>query len=156
MKIERALLHPVTLCSIFLLVLNDHMLKELFPGFITGKLSDVAGMIFFPIVLAAFIQMLFPKVRSFEGRIVWCSALATAIVFVGVKTVHWANELYAHVFGFTYSLVVNVETLLTDLSFGPIRKASLIMDPSDVWAVVFVFFPILLMSSQGNLSEGPV
>ena len=65
MKIERALLHPVTLCSIFLLVLNDHMLKELFPGFITGKLSDVAGMIFFPIVLAAFIQMLFPKAVSY-------------------------------------------------------------------------------------------
>ena len=34
-----------------LLGLNDHVLKGAFPGLITGKLSDFAGLVFFPLVL---------------------------------------------------------------------------------------------------------
>ncbi len=45
------LLHPVSLASMALLGLNDHVLKGLFPGLITGKLSDFAGLVFFPLVL---------------------------------------------------------------------------------------------------------
>ena len=48
-------LHPVSLGALAILALNDHWLKGagLFPGWLTGKLSDVAGMIFFPLLLTA-------------------------------------------------------------------------------------------------------
>src|SRR5690606_8292496 len=43
------LLHPAPLAAIGLLLLNDHWLKAAFPGSITGKLSDFAGLAFFPL-----------------------------------------------------------------------------------------------------------
>jgi hypothetical protein len=49
----RALAHPLTLASIALLVLNDHLLKLAYPSLLTGKLSDFAGLFFFPYLLAA-------------------------------------------------------------------------------------------------------
>jgi hypothetical protein len=47
------LLHPGALVAILVLVLNDHVLKQAFPGVVTGKLSDVAGLVFFPLALQA-------------------------------------------------------------------------------------------------------
>ncbi len=37
--------------ALVVLVVNDHMLKAAWPGFVTGKLSDVAGLILFPALL---------------------------------------------------------------------------------------------------------
>jgi hypothetical protein len=54
---EYPLLHPVPLFALATLILNDHVLKQRYPGWVTGKLSDVAGMVFFPLLLLAFIDM---------------------------------------------------------------------------------------------------
>ena len=48
------LFHPLTLLALGVLVLNDHVLKgSAAPDWLTGKLSDVAGMASFPLVLTA-------------------------------------------------------------------------------------------------------
>jgi len=49
----RCLRHPATLISISLLLFNDHVLKIAAPSPLTGKLSDFAGLFFFPFLLAA-------------------------------------------------------------------------------------------------------
>lgn len=51
---SRALIHPLLLGALALLVINDHLLKGsgLLPGAVTGKLSDVAGLLVAPAVLA--------------------------------------------------------------------------------------------------------
>jgi len=41
------LLHPAVLAAIALFVVNDHVFKPAHPGWLTGKLSDVAGLVFF-------------------------------------------------------------------------------------------------------------
>jgi hypothetical protein len=43
----RALLHPVFVSALFLLILNDHLLKAAFHNAVTGKLSDIAGVFAF-------------------------------------------------------------------------------------------------------------
>ena len=48
---------PLFLLGLFLLVLNDFVLKEAFGNLLTGKLSDFAGMFIFPLFWLA----LFPK-----------------------------------------------------------------------------------------------
>ena len=40
-----ALVHPVMVCSVALLVVNDHWLKGRGPALLTGKLSDLAGAV---------------------------------------------------------------------------------------------------------------
>ncbi|GAB1819999.1 hypothetical protein [Herbidospora sp. RD11066] len=42
---------PLTVLALVVLVVNDHLLKATFPGFVTGKLSDVAGLVLLPPLL---------------------------------------------------------------------------------------------------------
>ena len=48
----RALGSPVAACAVVVLALNDHVLKQAWPGWVTGKLSDVAGLVVAPLLLA--------------------------------------------------------------------------------------------------------
>src|SRR5688572_3196523 len=89
-----ALLHPVALASIAVLLINDHFLKAAWPGLITWKLSDFAGLVFFPPLLVASWQMLLalrgqrtaPTKRQFAVAIA-----LTAALFAGVKLDPWTN-----------------------------------------------------------------
>ena len=47
----QALLRPFVGSALAVLLVNDHLLKRRWPGLITGKLSDVAGLVFFPVLL---------------------------------------------------------------------------------------------------------
>ena len=48
------LLHPVYLVALLVLITNDHFLKIHSPGWVTGKLSDFAGLIVFSVLLSTF------------------------------------------------------------------------------------------------------
>ena len=56
---ERALLHPLWIAALVVLVLNDHLFKGsgLLPAAVTGKLSDFAGMVVAPVLLAALLRL---------------------------------------------------------------------------------------------------
>ncbi|SDZ20693.1 Catechol 2,3-dioxygenase [Amycolatopsis xylanica] len=43
--------HPLTIGATAVLLLNDHVFKQAWPGLVTGKLSDVAGLVVAPPVL---------------------------------------------------------------------------------------------------------
>jgi hypothetical protein len=47
----RALASPGFVLALVVLVLNDHVLKTAYPGWVTGKLSDVAGLVVAPLLL---------------------------------------------------------------------------------------------------------
>jgi hypothetical protein len=53
--------HPLTMFSIALLLLNDHVFKVIAPSWLTGKLSDFAGLFFFPVLVIAALSLLFGK-----------------------------------------------------------------------------------------------
>jgi hypothetical protein len=76
----RALLTPTWIGALALLVANDHWLKGsgLLPGVLTGKLSDFAGMLVAPTLLAALLG-----VRS-RGALLACH-VAVAAVFTGIQ-----------------------------------------------------------------------
>lgn len=76
----RALLHPLWIASLVALIVNDHVLKGsgLLPGVVTGKLSDFAGMIVAPALLAALVGV--------RTRDAWLrSHVAVGIVFAGIQ-----------------------------------------------------------------------
>ena len=86
---DRPLTHPIALAAIVVLIVNDHVLKSAWPGVVTGKLSDIAGMIVFPLFLSALLR----------GRALgWCIA-ATAIAFTLVKTWDPATHVYEALLG---------------------------------------------------------
>jgi hypothetical protein len=55
-------LHPLVLAAAALLVLNDWWLKpSAAPGWLTGKLSDLAGLVLAPLVLSALVGVVPPR-----------------------------------------------------------------------------------------------
>ncbi|GEM_PF-3399278 len=59
--------HPLCLAAIAGLLLNDLVLKELHPGFLTGKLSDVAWLVIAPTVCASVLVLTRLDVRRVPG-----------------------------------------------------------------------------------------
>ncbi|MFO0695137.1 MAG: hypothetical protein U0230_16370 [Polyangiales bacterium] len=96
------LFQPIPLVAIALLVLNDHVLKRAMPGLLTGKLSDFAGLAFFPLVLEALAEvvrhLLGRDARPSARRLALCTFL-TGLVFAAIKTVAWAGDVYSVALG---------------------------------------------------------
>lgn len=73
-----ALISPVWVACLLLLVVNDHVLKHLYPGALTGKLSDFAGLFIAPALLALLLG-----VRSKRGLI--ACGVAVGAVFSAIN-----------------------------------------------------------------------
>ncbi|MFU8870652.1 hypothetical protein [Micromonospora sp. SL4-19] len=56
--------HPVTVLALVVLVLNDHVLKAAQPGWLTGKLSDVAGLVLAPPLVAVLAALIVPRLPA--------------------------------------------------------------------------------------------
>lgn len=95
----RDLLHPLPLSAVALLALNDHLLKasSWAPRALTGKLSDFAGLFFFPILLVAMGRVARPTARTAPLAI--GAAALTALVFAAIKIEPHANALAARALG---------------------------------------------------------
>jgi hypothetical protein len=126
------LLYPLSLMSVAVLLLNDHVLKAAAPGVITGKLSDVAGLVFFPLLLVSVLEIVALRRRwqPSRGPMVLWSIAATAVVFILVKTTATGASVYAWTLGVAQWLV----------SLGPLVGRSpepvvVVADPTDLLAV---------------------
>lgn len=75
------LAHPLTVVALAVLLLNDHVLKAAYPGWLTGKLSDVAGLLVAPPLVAL---LLSATGRGFRATAVVAVAL-TGTLFTLVK-----------------------------------------------------------------------
>lgn len=91
------LLGTVPLTAIGVLLLNDHVLKAAWPGFVTGKVSDIAGLVFFPFLLVGLWQLLAPRLGRGHAsglRAPVIAIAATGVVFTLVKVAPLAGEVY--------------------------------------------------------------
>jgi hypothetical protein len=96
------LLHPIALGSLALLVLNDQLLKAAAPGWWTGKLSDVAGLVLFPVFLVAAWELLqVARRRPWHpsDRVAAVAAGATAAVFTLVELLPAGDAAYERALG---------------------------------------------------------
>jgi len=115
----RALSHPLSLAAIGLLLLNDHVLKAAAPSWLTGKLSDFAGLFFFPFLVIACLSMsLVARRRPPGSSTTWVPRLAFAITFIwfaAIKTWPTANAATAQVAGWALQAPVFFAPDATDV-----------------------------------------
>ncbi len=87
-------LHPIALASVIVLLVNDWWLKpSAAPAWLTGKLSDVAGLVFAPLVLTALLDLVLWGAARGGAKVDWrlgprrlaAALVATGGVFVAVK-----------------------------------------------------------------------
>jgi hypothetical protein len=83
--------HPTVLVTAFVLALNDHVLKhaDVLPGWLTGKLSDFAGLFVFPIVVSVLAERLVGPRRYLRAGI----AAGTAAGFAALNCVPWVSAV---------------------------------------------------------------
>ena len=81
------MLHPFTWLSLVVLVLNDHVLKQLYPGVLSGKLSDFAGVLLLPVFVHALLELVAarlwrkPLTGTQGDRALLCIVGACALAF---------------------------------------------------------------------------
>ncbi|KAB8196273.1 hypothetical protein FH608_005735 [Nonomuraea phyllanthi] len=83
-----------------MLLVNDHLLKQAWPGFVTGKLSDVAGLVAAPALVALL----------FWRRADLAATVLTGVLFALVKTTETGAEAASHV----WTLVAGPSRVLAD------------------------------------------
>jgi hypothetical protein len=77
MKKNAIVVSPFFLLALFVLLVNDFYLKSAFPNFVTGKISDFAGLFIFSL----YFSVLFPKARKIIH-------VATALLFLWWKSTY--------------------------------------------------------------------
>lgn len=138
------LLHPVPLLAISVLLFNDHVLKQAFPGFVTGKLSDFAGLVFFPLLLvaawsAAGSAVGRPGIGGHRSLLV--VTLATGVVFAAVNLVGSVADVYEAVLGLLQWLAGLPLATITGVPLPSPGRVELTQDPTDLIAL-----PALLLA----------
>ncbi len=135
--------HPVLLLALATLILNDHWGKAAFPGFATGKLSDVAGLIVAPVVLLAAGEIgAWALNRPLPDRRRWMlgTSIAVGLVFAAVQLLPIATDLYAEAAGQTARWA---GALVPGFTAGP-GPADVVADPSDLLALPALVAPLWL------------
>jgi hypothetical protein len=143
------LLHPVVVVSLAVLLLNDHVLKGLARGtpwsLVTGKLSDIAGLVFLPVLVVAAFEVLAVVRGHHRGpspRQALIVAVIVAVVFVAMNTNHHAGAAYAWSLA---ALQWPARALVAWLSSTPtptLRPVAHVVDPTDVIGVVGVWWVV--------------
>jgi hypothetical protein len=147
------LLHPVAGIAIAVLVLNDHVLKAAYGTWWTGKLSDFAGMVFFPLLLQAIVEVGQSALRSSwrpSRAVLVASAAATACVFAAINLFEPAAELYRHGLGalqWPFRALASVASGAGVPGLAPVKH---ILDPTDLIALPTVGLAIWLGWRRGG------
>lgn len=89
--------HPMTISMLALWAVNDHILKAQFGNVWTGKLSDVAGLVVFPLFLLGLYETLVTIAQS--KRVLMVCLLATGLFFVGLNTSQVISDLVCQLLG---------------------------------------------------------
>lgn len=141
------LLHPVPLLAIAVLAVNDHVLKAAAPGLVTGKLSDIAGLAFFPTALVAAWEVMRSAARTCAApslRPVIVAVAATGIAFSAVKTIAAATEAYGATLGalqWPFRVVVAAVAGRPAPAPAPVTAET---DPTDLVALPVLAVPLVL------------
>ena len=114
---KKLILNYIFIFGIVILFLNDHFFKFYYSNFLTGKLSDICGIIIFPL----FLTYIFPKLKE-------RSVFLACTVFI-----FWKSE-------YSQSLI----DLYNKYSF---IQTSRIIDYSDLLVLIFLPFPYYLIKN---------
>jgi hypothetical protein len=145
------LLHPINLLALGLLLVNDHVLKAVWPGPVTGKVSDVAGLVFFPIlvlsagelVMTATGRWRIPTRRALTIAVA-CSAMAYGLV----KTLPDAALAAGWLLGIAQWLFSLPVRALAGTLGAPVVPTVIVVDPTDLLALPFVALAIWIGRSR--------
>ena len=119
---------PIVIFSVFGMVINDHFFKAAFHNDLTGKLSDIFGLFFFPLFLSAG----FIITAHFLGQNIFLDRkLSLCSIFIGVLSFTLLNTSGTFHDYYEFGL----------LSIGIPSQST--MDQTDLYCIPIVIFTYL-------------
>ncbi|MBK8592246.1 MAG: hypothetical protein IPN77_24645 [Sandaracinaceae bacterium] len=115
---------------------NDHVLRRIAPGVLSGKLGDAASMVVFPILVAATFAPLARRLRVDERHLVDAAALGTALLLAAIQF----HQGVAH----AYQWALGTVQYAVGWSSYPVLAAHT-MDPTDALVTPLAILPALAM-----------
>jgi hypothetical protein len=139
------LVHPVPVGAILLLLMNDHVWKRAYGAAWTGKLSDVAGLVFFPLLVqAAWEIVMLGRWRGPSRRVLELAVVATVLCFAAIKLWVPAGEVYRVGLALLQWPVRALTAILGDAPLPRLARVSLVRDPTDLFALPAVAVAVLI------------
>jgi hypothetical protein len=139
------MLHPVVVLAVLILTANDQVAKALWPGIITGKLSDLAGLVVFPLLLVSLDELCRAILRKGEipSRRTLIAAIAiTGIGFSAAKVIPLVGDWYRVLWGYLAAPLRG--------STGPVVLSQ---DPTDLLALPALAVGWLIGSQRLDLAR---
>jgi hypothetical protein len=133
--------------AIVTLIVNDRILKPALPGFITGKLSDIAGLVFFPLLVVAVAELAASGLGRWSGpsrRWMTLAVAVTGLGFAAIKLLPAGETAYEVALGAAQWPFLAVGAVLGGGSAPPLRAVSLIRDPTDLVAIAALWIPMTI------------
>jgi hypothetical protein len=136
-RVASGLMHPLPLIAMATLLANDHYLKANWGHPITGKLSDVAGLLFFPLLLVAIVEVGQAVARRYRGPsvgVLVAAVLATGVVFSLVQLASPVTEGYRVVLAALQQPLAALEGWQSG-GWDALPRVRATADPSDLLAL---------------------
>ncbi|MBX2799642.1 MAG: hypothetical protein KTR31_18335 [Myxococcales bacterium] len=120
------MLHPLALAATGVMLLNDHVLKQACAGLVTGKLSDVTGLVVLPLTLFSLAELLLGRCLGVRWLVAAVGVSVTGFVLVEL----WppATALWCWSWGL---LQWPAHAVLTG-GWPPVRPVAAVSDWSDL------------------------
>ena len=147
------LLHPITLGATALYGFNDWWLKAHHPGILSGKLSDVAGMVVLPMTLLALWELGTGRVQGQRAALI-CAGV-TAVGFAAVEVWGPAEAAWCWTWGAMQWPFRAVAAIVVGGSVPPVRPVVAWSDPTDLLTLPFAAFALLPRARTRTDSDAP-
>src|SRR5687768_14295575 len=140
-----ALLHPIAVICLLVLVFNDHVLKRVYPGALSGKLSDFAGVVLLPLFLHAACEVTVGRARrappsaAFSNRALGMCLVLGLGAFALPEVWPPAEAVYRYAFGLVHYPFQAMAALLSERPLPPVRPARATADVTDLLALPMGF-----------------
>ena len=142
------LVHPVPLVALALLLVNDHVLKATHPGWISGKLSDVAVLVLLPFVVLSVADLAALATRRLPApgaRAVAVAVVGSAALFAAIEVTTLGAEAYRWGLALAQWPVHATAAALGGAPLPDLRPVMLTADTSDLLTLPVAATILLVM-----------
>lgn len=147
LPVLRGLVHPVTVAALAVWLVNDHLLKGTGPGWLTGKLSDVACLMVVPWMPVVAYTLVRPG-NHLPRAWLFVSCVLTGMVMVTINV--WDGAAWAYRYGLA-ALQWPFQWMTATMAghgFAPLRPVALTMDPTDLLTLPALLVPLRLWREE--------